>query len=77
MTGILGGPAETKPALNIPEEAGVSACLVGAKFQEDLLPDLDANDQLCPLQEANVTYYMNHMIVYHSLEIFKLKDNNS
>jgi len=55
----------------------VSACLVGAKFQEDLLPDLDANDQLCPLQEANVTYYMNHMIVYHSLEIFKLKDNNS
>jgi hypothetical protein len=50
---------------------------VGAKFQEDLLPNLDANDQLCPLQEANVTYYMNHMIVYHSVELFKLKDNNS
>lgn len=54
----------------------MSACLVGAKFQEDLLPDLDANGQLCPLQEANVTYYMNHMIVYHSVQVIKLKDNN-
>lgn len=52
-------------SLIVPEEAGVSICLVGAKFQEDLLPDLDATDQLFPLQEAHVTYYMNNMIVYH------------
>jgi hypothetical protein len=35
-------------SLNVPEEAGVSVCLVDAKFQEDLPPDLDAIDQLCP-----------------------------
>ena len=35
-------------SLIVPEEAGVSVCLVDAKFREDLLPDLDAIDQLCP-----------------------------
>ena len=59
----------------VPEEAGVSTCLAGAKFQADQPQDLDAIDQLCPLQEDHVKCYMRNISVYH-LEETSNKDNN-
>jgi hypothetical protein len=51
----------------------VSTCLVDAKFQEDLPQDPDAIDQLCPLQEDHVEYYMTNISVYHLEETSHLK----
>jgi hypothetical protein len=55
----------------------VSTCLVDAKFQEDLPQDLDAIDQLCPLQEDHVKYYINNISVYHLEETSRLKRNET
>jgi hypothetical protein len=51
----------------------VSTCLVDAKFQEGLPQDLDAIDQLCPLQEDHVKYYINNISVCHLEETSHLK----
>jgi hypothetical protein len=50
---------------------------VDAKFQEDLPQDLDAIDQLCPLQEDHVKYYINNISVYHLEETSHLKRNET